>query len=429
MDVDMTVWNERDRLTGVYSREAFCARAEQLLQENPDIRYDIVISDFMNFKYYNARYGSEAGDLLLRKTGEVLSFAIPDGVCGRFGSDHFVTILRHMDEYAISSLERFRLPPEAAQDLPSANIVVKFGVCDDVDHNTPVAVLCDHALIALTSVKHKFGRNVGIYNTVLAEALRQEFLIEENMLAALEQRQFQIYYQPKQNLATGRICGAEALVRWVHPTLGFMNPALFIPLFEKNGFITSLDSYVWNTVCRDLAHWREAGLPVLPVSVNVSRKDLERYDLSEQLIRSLDRLDLDHSLLHVEITESAYSENPGRVGRHVQALHNAGFQIELDDFGSGYTSLSTLNDMPLDILKMDMSLLHRDVPGSNRSVLKFAMQLAGILGVTTIQEGVETQEQLERLKSLGCNIVQGFLYSKPLSREDYEVFLRTHAAD
>lgn len=413
--------NEYDKLTGLYTREAFCYHAEQLVKNNPEQKFDIVLSDFINFKHFNSRYGTEAGDLLLLKTGEMLSMA--GTVCGRYGADRFVSIVPHMDEAALSNLENFQLPEQAKDELPVFSIIVKFGVCADIDHNMPISVSCDRAYMAVQSVKHQYGRNLAVYDDDLGKAIHQELIIEENMKSALENNQFHVYYQPKMDISSETICGAEALVRWIHPTLGFMNPGIFIPLFEKSGFITPMDLFIWEQVCKDLSEWRDKGIDLVPVSVNISRKDFNLHDLSDRIIQIVDRYHIDHSLFHLEVTESSYAENPEDIIKHINVLHEAGFVIELDDFGSGYTSLSTLNDMNIDILKLDISLLKKDNPDSGRSVLNFAMQLASMMKLRTIQEGVETKDQLERLKALGCDCIQGYYFSKPLTKIQFEDFL------
>lgn len=415
--------DEYDKLTGLYTREAFCYHAEQLVKNNPEQKFDIVLSDFINFKHFNSRYGTEAGDFLLIKTGEMLSMNGNNAIYGRYGADRFVSIVPHMDEAALSGLEKFQLPEQAKDELPVFSIVVKFGVCADIDHNMPISVSCDRAYMAVQSVKHQYGRNLAVYDDNLGKAIHQELIIEENMKSALENNQFHVYYQPKMDISSETICGAEALVRWVHPTLGFMNPGIFIPLFEKNGFITSMDLFIWKQVCKDLSEWRDKGIDLVPVSVNISRKDFNLQDLSDRIIQIVDRYHLDHSLFHLEVTESSYAENAEDIIKHINVLHEVGFVIELDDFGSGYTSLSTLNDMNIDILKLDISLLKKDNPDSDRSVLNFAMQLASMMKLRTIQEGVETKEQLERLKALGCDCIQGYYYSKPLTKIQFEDFL------
>lgn len=409
-----------DSLTGVYTREAFCLYAEELVRNNPDKSFDIVLSDFVNFKHFNERYGTKAGDYLLIKTGEMLLMAGKDVLCGRYGPDRFVSIMEHIEGMNFEFLEKFQLPESAKEELPTNSVIVKFGVCTDVNINSPISVFCDRAYVALESIKHQYGKNVAIYNEDLGKNIYQELVIEESMKDSLENKEFEIYYQPKMNISTGKICGAEALVRWNHPVLGYLRPNEFIPLFEKNGFITSMDMYVWKKVCEDLVYWKQNDLNVVPISVNISRKDFNKGNLSDMVKAVVDSYQLDHSLFHLEVTESSYVENPEQVVKQINQLHDNGFVIELDDFGNGYTSLSFLSDIKFDILKSDISIIQKDNLDSNCSALAFAMQLAKMMDLEMIQEGVETKEQLDRLTEMGCDYIQGYYYSKPLSKMDFE---------
>jgi len=416
----VTGMSEFDALTGLYNREAFCKHAREVIINNPDVKYDIVISDFINFKHFNERYGVEAGDFLLIKTGEMLSHSSPDVICGRYGADRFVSLNKHLDDNGLALLKEFQLPEQARNELPVDSIIVKFGVCTNVDDSAPITVFCDRALSALQAVKHQYGKNLAIYDKHLGDTIKQSILIEENMKSSLRDGHFQVYYQPKQTIKTGIICGAEALVRWIHPKLGFMNPGDFIPQFENNGFICELDFYVWEQVLKNLAEWKAQGKKIVPISVNASRRDFDIPDLAERITALADKYGVEHSFFHLEVTESSYAESPDNVVRHIRALREAGFKVELDDFGSGFTSLSFLNDMDLDTIKIDMSILQKDQPESKRSVLLFVMQMAQMMKLTTVQEGVETLDQLERLKLLGCDRIQGYLCSKPLPQGDFE---------
>ena len=417
----------RDPLSGVYTREAFLTLADEMLRQNPGKQYDIVLSDFVGFKYFNERYGPATGDLLLIRTGQMLSTMAPGTLCGRYSGDKFVSLVEHLPPMAINFLDHFQLPSEAKEELPIYSIVVKFGVCPIGDNSIPASVSCDRAVLAVESVKHTYGKNVAIYDNSIGASAFNELLIEENMKAALEEKQFEVYYQPKINVKTGEVCGAEALVRWNHPTMGFMNPNLFIPLFEKNGFITELDLYIWDEVCRTMAAWRSSGKKPIPVSVNVSRRDFNRDDLPQIIIRILDTYQIDHSLFHIEVTESSYSDDPDTIVRSVDRLSEAGILIELDDFGTGYTSLSCLNDLHIDIIKFDMSLLKKNnEPRHKAGILEFAMHIAEMMHITTIQEGVETAEEVETIRSLGTDIAQGYYFSKPLPRQAFEQWLEAH---
>jgi EAL domain-containing protein (putative c-di-GMP-specific phosphodiesterase class I) len=281
----------------------------------------------------------------------------------------------------------------------------------------------DRALLAMQKIKDSYGVNFAEYDDVLRRELLVQRQVSEEAETALGEHQFDVYYQPKFDLHGNRTDGAEALVRWNHPALGFMSPGVFIPLFEKNGFIQNVDYYVWEAVCRDIREWKEKGMRLVPISVNVSRRDFEDEHLAEKVIALLERYGIEREYFHIEFTESAYSDNPQLISQTVHKFHDNGFVVELDDFGAGYSSMSALSDLDLDIMKLDMSLIRKDDPNSSRSVLEFSMQLAKILQLKTVAEGVETEEQKNRIASLGGDYIQGFYYSKPLPREQFEEHL------
>ncbi|MBQ3907173.1 MAG: EAL domain-containing protein, partial [Lachnospiraceae bacterium] len=257
---------------------------------------------------------------------------------------------------------------------------------------------------------------------------RQDLLLKQMILGsaddALKDDQFKVYYQPKHDFHTDQTCGAEGLVRWHHPDIGFMNPILFISLFEQNGFITKMDFYVWEEICKTLKKWEKDGVPVVPVSINVSRRDFEVPDLAGRITELVDSYNIPHEMVHVEVTESAYSDNPERITDTVRRLHDNGFVIEMDDFGTGYSSLIALSSMDLDVLKLDRSIIENDRPGSEKNILEFSMQLAKMLHLKTVAEGVETKEQMERISELGGDYIQGYYYSKPLPADEFAEYLR-----
>ena len=239
------------------------------------------------------------------------------------------------------------------------------------------------------------------------------------MEAAIKEKQFRIFFQPKYDLNTEQIVGAEALVRWNHPVQGFLLPNNFIPVYEKNGFITDIDTYVWERTCEVIAQWKDMGLKSVPVSVNVSRKDIYNTDLPKTLERILDKYKLEPQDLHLEITETAYTEDSLQLIEGVLKLKERGFVIEMDDFGSGYSSLNMITELPIDILKLDMRFIQvKQKPQSTIDMIKFVIDLAKKLDFEVIAEGVETKEQAQMLRNLGCDYAQGYYYSKPVPCED-----------
>ncbi len=275
--------------------------------------------------------------------------------------------------------------------------------------------------MACNSVKGIYDVNYAFYDDRFMENLRAEQVIIDNMKLALTDRQFIVYYQPKYDLSIEKPAGAEALVRWIHPELGFMPPNDFIPLFERNGFITDLDIYVWDTACKDMSDWIKAGHQPIPISVNVSRADIYNPNLTTILLDLIQKYDLDPQYLHLEITETAYTENSTQLIHVVNQLKSLGFIIEMDDFGSGYSSLNMLAEISIDILKLDRGFIQNEMTNEkSKGILNFVVGLAKWLKLPIVAEGVETKEQIQSLKVLGCEYVQGYYYAKPMPKEDFE---------
>lgn len=413
-----------DRLTGLYSKEYFYQRVKDILIRNPEQKYDIICSDIENFKLVNDVFGITAGDQLLRNVAEIyLKFTENKGVCGRLTADRFVCLLEHRWEYDDEMFIRANaLINDSAN---SKNVVTKWGIYHVEDPAISVEQMCDRALLAVNSIKGQYGKYFATYDDKLRSSLLREQAISDCMETALAEGQFEIYLQPKYRIMDNMLSGAEALVRWNHPAWGFQSPAQFIPVFEKNGFITKLDQFVWNQTCAALRDWDDRGYPAINVSVNVSRADIYNADLTNILMDILGKYNLKPERLHLEITESAYTEDPKQIIDTVGSLRKLGFVIEMDDFGSGYSSLNMLNQMSLDILKLDMKFIQSETSKSvNKGILHFIMDLARWMNLTVVAEGVETEEQLKRLKDAGCDYAQGYYYAKPIPRAEFEELLK-----
>ena len=362
-----------DRLTGLYSKEFFYQRVKEILIRNPDREYDIVCSDIENFKLVNDAFGIPAGDRLLCDVAALYKDRVGNrGICGRFNADQFACLLEHRWTY---TNDLFLEALNQINELTNArNVVMKWGIYRVKGRSASVEQMCDRALLAAQSIKGQYGKYFAEYNDELRNKLLREQAITDEMEQALEQGQFEIYLQPKYRIKDDSLAGAEALVRWNHPKWGIQSPAEFIPLFEKNGFITKLDQYVWDKTCRVLHEWEDKGYPELSVSVNVSRADIYHADLVGILVHTVKKYGLPPSRLHLEITESAYTENPKQIIDTVNNLREQGFVIEMDDFGSGYSSLNMLNDMPIDVLKLDMKFIQNETAKPvNQGILRFIM--------------------------------------------------------
>ncbi|MGM9524905.1 MAG: EAL domain-containing protein [Peptococcaceae bacterium] len=413
-----------DRLTGLYSKDFFYQKVREKLDENPEQEYTIICSNIENFKLYNDMYGREAGDILLKHAAEALKKGIgKKGICGRYGADRFLCLQTREQELADRT--RFFSERCAEHSHCGEKALPKWGIYEITDRSLPVDMMCDRALLAVNSIKGKYHKNYAVYDDTIRSRLRREQDITNAMETALEEGQFTVYFQPKYNLQDGSMAGAEALVRWIHPEMGFMSPGEFIPLFEKNGFITRLDQFVWEQVCACLKNWRELGYPPLPVSVNVSRAEFYQTDLAGVIWDITQKYGVKPQELHLEITESAYAENPDQIISMVEQLRKLGFVIEMDDFGSGYSSLSMLNQMKLDFLKLDMHFVQSETEKTDeQSILRFIVNLAHWMNLSVVAEGVETKQQLERLREIGCDYVQGYYFARPMPGSDYETLLQ-----
>ncbi|MEG1779574.1 MAG: EAL domain-containing protein, partial [Oscillospiraceae bacterium] len=315
--------------------------------------------------------------------------------------DTFVALLPHKDIYSNDIFDNII---QAINDYPlKINIVLKFGIYQIEDVTIPLNVMCDRAKLATESIKGMYEVRYAYYDQSFRERMLAEQMITDNMQQALANGEFVVYYQPKYELCSEEIIGSEALVRWIHPEKGFMSPAEFIPLFEKNGFITDLDMYVWEQACKTISRLKKQGTEVHPISVNVSRIDIYNPMLTNILIDLVKKYDFEPKYLHLEITESAYTENPKQLIDVVSTLKTVGFVIEMDDFGTGYSSLNMLSELPIDMLKLDMRFLKNKATANDGNIISFIISLAKWMNLKVVAEGVETYEQVAMLRHMDCN--------------------------
>ena len=413
-----------DHLTGLYSKEFFWQQLKEILLNNKEDEYDIVCCNIENFKLYNDAFGAANGDRLLCEIAEFLTEKVEEHeLLSRFRADRFMWVKKSACTYHDGV---FTALDQQIRQLPGAgNLHMKWGIYKITDRSVPVEKMCDRVMLAVDSIKGKYLKHYVVYDDAMREKFLREQEIIEDMADSLEDNQFQIYFQPKICLHDGTLAGAEALVRWKHPEKGMISPGEFIPLFEKNGFITQMDQYVWEQTCVLIKEWKEKGYPVVPVSVNVSRADFYITDLTEYMDALIRRYDLQPSDLHLEVTESVYTENPIQILHMIEGLRSRGFVIELDDFGSGYSSLNMLNQMELDIMKLDMKFIQSEMmKPEDQGILRFIIDLAHSMKLSVVAEGIETGEQVERIKKLGCDYAQGYFFSRPVCVEEFEEILK-----
>lgn len=420
---------ESDPLSGLLGRQAFYRRVRELLDLDTDERYAIVRFDINRFKVYNDVRGTEAGDQLLRDIAEQLKLhAGPAELIARLESDHFA--LFTVDSQDAIEKSQAMLSKMIATLTPGFRLTGTVGVYSIEDPSIDVSLMCDRALLALRSVKSGFETRIAYYDKTLRDHLLEEQDLMDDMEPALESGQFELYFQPQVNYEDGTLVGAEALVRWNHPTRGLLSPGVFIPLFEKNGLITRLDEYVWDKCCYYIRRWTDAypESAAISISVNVSRLDINDLYLCNKLRNIVQKHGLTPAALHLEITESAYMDSPQRLIDAVRRLKVFGFTVEMDDFGSGFSSLNTLKDVIVDVLKLDMQFLSScDDSSRGGSILGSVIRMAHWLKLPVIAEGVETREQADYLKSLGCLYMQGYHFDAPMPAANFEKLLASSA--
>ena len=409
-----------DELTGIYNKQAFYAKTKEMLLDNPDKNFDLLRINIERFKVLNDLFGESTGDKLLRYIGKFLKeINLPLCVSGRLYADNFVVCY----EAGKGDSRRMINTLQMVADSFAINnrTILSFGLYRIDDKTLPVSVMCDRANMALWKAKGNFKNPYCEYD----EKMRQQVLKEQKIINAMEMaiqnKEFTLYLQPKYDIEKGTIIGAEALVRWIILENGFISPGDFIPVFENNGFVYEVDKFIWEESCRYLRKWLDEGREVHPISVNVSRIDLYDPKLVQHLVDLREKYQLPSQYLELEITESAYTEDPEQIITITRQLREAGFVILMDDFGTGYSSLNMLKDIQIDVLKLDMGFLKSsDYSAKGGNILTAILKMAESLKMQTIAEGVETKEQVEFLKSIGCKYVQGFYYSKPLPVDEFE---------
>ena len=409
-----------DELTGIYNKQAFYAKTKEMLLDNPDKNFDLLRINIERFKVLNDLFGESTGDKLLRYIGKFLKeINLPLCVSGRLYADNFVVCY----EAGKGDSRRMINTLQMVADSFAINnrTILSFGLYRIDDKTLPVSVMCDRANMALWKAKGNFKNPYCEYD----EKMRQQVLKEQKIINAMERaiqnKEFTLYLQPKYDIEKGTIIGAEALVRWISLENGFISPGDFIPVFENNGFVYEVDKFIWEESCRYLRKWLDEGREVHPISVNVSRIDLYTPKLVQHLVNLREKYQLPSQYLELEITESAYTEDPEQIITITRQLREAGFVILMDDFGTGYSSLNMLKDIQIDVLKLDMGFLKSsDYSAKGGNILTAILKMAESLKMQTIAEGVETKEQVEFLKSIGCRYVQGFYYSKPLPVGEFE---------
>ncbi len=410
---------EHDELTGVLSEKAFISRVEERIKDAEPEKYCLVYMDVYKFKLINEMFGYDKGDELLCAIAQEIQKMAQnnDGLCGRISGDKFILFLPNREKL----LNEFRTRKLRKERIVPLELYLHYGIYIIRQTEIPIDQMIDRAQLAQKSVKGNYDNYIAFYDEKIGQQIMKEQEILNSMSKALENGEFVIYLQPQYNYKEGVISGAEALVRWIHPEKGLVPPGDFIPIFETNGFIIKLDENVWEQVCMLLRKWIDEGKEPLPISVNVSRADLLKGDVAEKLMGLLKKYDLKSELLRVEITETAYMDNPQQLIMEIDRLRDNGLLVEMDDFGSGYSSLNMLKDVPIQVLKTDLKFLAgTGIEKRKESILDSIISMAHRMGMRVIAEGVETKEQADYLLKLNCEHMQGYYFSRPVPVEEFE---------
>ena len=420
---------ETDALTGLYNRDYFLQYASRLRLEHPDVPMDAIVIDIERFHAVNALNGRFFGDQVLRALGsEILAVARENGgIAGRFEADRFDICCRPLPDY--SALYN-RLQSRMDASFPAAGLRLRAGVMP-WEREAETVQQFDRARTACSLARQNISQHLVIFDEEMLKKEIYEQRLLNDLPQALSSYQFEAYYQPQFDIRFDppKLIGAEALIRWNHPEFGLISPDDFIPLFEKNGKIGDVDQFIWSEAAKQVSRWRDLYGITLPVSVNLSRVDVFNPALESVLDRILQVNGISRSHLKLEVTESAYTGNADQVIRVVAGLRQKGYVVEMDDFGSGYSSLNMLSRMPVDVLKMDRAFIRKlGDREKDSSLVALILGIARSLKIPVVAEGVETEEQLSMLRHLGCSLVQGYYFSVPLTADDFEMKMIRDAA-
>ena len=409
-----------DFLTGLYNREYFYKQAERCLRLHPDERYLMICSDIRNFKMINDIFGREAADRLLIDMAQAMrTQAIGGEVYGRLVNDRFAMMMRKRDYREMKLVDKSTEVMKIANDV-SYPLKVYLGVYEIDDPSMPISMMCDRAMLAISTIKGDYQKQVAYYDEKLRYNVLQEQELAAGLNRAIREGEIELYIQP-QITVDGRCLGGEGLVRWNHPTKGLLLPGAFIESFERNGVIVKLDRHVWELACRQLREWKDKGFADRYISVNISPKDFFFVDIYKEFTTLVGRYGISPKNIKLEITETAMLTDLPKQLALIKKLREAGFAVEMDDFGSGYSSLNMLKDIRVDTIKIDMEFLRQsESEERSRTILKTVVALSKELGMPVITEGVETKDHVDFLTKIGCDIFQGFFFARPMKVADYE---------
>ncbi len=409
-----------DNLTGGNNFNSFLTEVPGIIEKNPQERYALIKFDIDNFKYINDMHGFDTGDFIIRAIYKAFNALLTDKeFLARGSGDNFYGLIKFSGAEPLQQ----RIADITAQVVERVGVyfLMSCGVCELVDADGNLQLSLDKAAIAGKSIKGDSKRCVALYTKEMSEKAKLEEEVKQTMQKALQSGEFEPFYQPKVNVYESKICGAEVLVRWRHPVKGLVPPDRFVPTMEKTGFVVDVDLYMFECVCKKLKHYLETGIEPIPISVNFSRVHL----YNRAFISRIKELTLSYAIppcyIDIELTESAIFDNMGTIISITKELQDFGFVLSMDDFGSGYSSLNMLKDVPINVIKIDKEFFGDSDDNARREVvIESIVEMAHKLNLKVVAEGIETIEQVNFLKKIGCTIAQGYYYSKPIPSSDFD---------
>ena len=408
-----------DKLTGLFTKEHLFNQIKNKVSSETETSYSIAYLDIKDFKMVNDIFGNDTGDLVLKRVANWIRENATEGwaygrlsgdafgICYPTGSEKLDLVQRRLSKFVISN------------GSIDQHILMHVGIYRIIDPSIDVSIMFDRAHLALTTIKNEYNMHIAIYDDNMRNQLLWDQKISTELEGAIENRQIVPYLQPIVD-NKGTIIGAEALVRWIHPEEGFLPPFKFIPVFEKNGMIAQVDKYIWRSACEIISSWK-GDKANLFISVNISPKDFYFMDVYAEIKALVEEFKIEPSRLRIEITETVMMTEAESRMAILSKFRESGFIVEMDDFGSGYSSLNQLKDMPLDVLKIDMKFLSKAEDNHRaETILRNVLRLSSDLGLFSLTEGVETEDQYKRLNEMGCNLFQGYYFAKPMAVADFE---------
>lgn len=414
------VLHDIDGITGLPGQTRFLKEASLLLSLSGETERKVMLyMNIRNFRMYNLLYSSQRGNEFLQETARILKTAFPDALISRFSDDHFAILTGRagVEEKIGRAYDKIMALRE------DVDLAVKFGLYVIVDGSMKPEIACDLAKAAADSIKDNYQLHMQVYTDKIGKKAFIKSYVMDHLQEAMDKKYIQIYLQPVIRTISGTLCSAEALSRWIDPVYGLLSPADFIPALEESRQIQKLDLYVLEEICRTYRSRVDKGLPVIPISFNLSRIDFYSGSIFEEVDAIVRKYQVPHHMIHVEITESVFVKDGVSISTQIDKFRDAGFEMWMDDFGSGYSSLNVLKDYHFDEIKIDMAFLSSFTQKA-KDIIKSTVRMAKDIGIHTLVEGVETEEQMRFIRSIGCEKIQGWYYGRPMPLSELESCIR-----